>query len=150
MQSIRSVSPSNSWRTLLVILCNAIFFLPLGSQGQEAGKRVFDLPANTAEKTLKLYSQQSGRALIMSATAVRGIRTSPVHGEFTPREALDRVLANTGLEAVEDSESGSLAVRKQRNDEKEDGRAATKAASADRTGDFKKKTRSRHPKSKNR
>ena len=86
--------------------------VPLLVCAAEPIKREFNLPADTAEKTLKLYSQQSGRALIMGASEVKDIRTREVWGEFTPREALHRMLRDSGLEAVEDAESGSLAVRK--------------------------------------
>lgn len=86
--------------------------LPLALNAAESVKRSFSLPSDSAEKSLKLYSEQSGRALIMSAAAVEGIRTNEVRGEFTAREALDRMLAGTGLEVVEDARSGSLAVRK--------------------------------------
>jgi outer membrane receptor protein involved in Fe transport len=126
------------WQSVLVFGYGAAFVVPLASQSQEA-KRSFDLPADTAEKTLKLYSQQSGRALIMSATAVQRIRTNAVRGKFTPREALDLVLVNTGLEAVEDAESGSLAIRKETNGESKNGRKGTQAPPGDNVSDSQKK-----------
>ena len=97
---------------LLSLLWAGAELLPTTVSAQERTRCVFDLPADTAEKTLKLFSQQSGRALIMSVQAVKGIRTKAVQGELTPLDALARMLAGTGLEVVEDAPSGSLAVRK--------------------------------------
>lgn len=127
---------------LLSIFCRVCFFLPIATLAQETAKRAFDLPADTAERTLKLYSQQSGRALIMGAKAVRDIRTNEVRGEFTPREALDRMLTATGLEAVEDTKSGSLAVRKISDP---NGEKSTQDADADRPTSKKKRMTSRPP-----
>jgi hypothetical protein len=118
--------------------------VPLLACATESIKRAFNLPADTAEKTLKLYSQQSGRALIMGASEVRDIRTREVRGEFTPREALNRMLADTGLEAVEDPESGSLAVRKRA---RQNSRSSAEVVGADAT-DAKKKRMTTNPLSK--
>jgi len=114
---------------------------PLLVCAAESIKREFNLPADTAEKTLKLYSQQSGRALIMGASEVRDIRTHEVRGAFTPSEALERMLTDTGLEAVEDSESGSLAVRKS---SRQNGRSAAEVVDRGTT-DSKKKRMTTNP-----
>ncbi len=121
MQLLRSACSGVCPRALLAVIC--VFILPLAARAQLSAKRSFDLPGGSAEKTLKAFSQQSGRALIMGASAVEGIRTNPVKGEFTPREALDLMLAKTGLEVVEDGKSGSLAVRREPVEAKKEPRA---------------------------
>lgn len=73
-------------------------------------KQTFNLPADHAEKTLKLFSAQSGRGLIMGADVVGPVRTNDVKGDFTAPEALARMLAGTGFVATQDEKSGAFVV----------------------------------------
>ena len=75
--------------------------------------RAFDVPAGVAEKTLKLFSEQSGRGLVVAAEMAITIRTNAVRGQFTPREAIDRMLARTGLVAKEDPKNGAFVVHRE-------------------------------------
>lgn len=68
------------------------------------------MPADVAARSLKLFAQQSGVQVLISARLGRETRTQSVKGAFTPREALDRMLAQTGLTAKEDEKSGAIAV----------------------------------------
>lgn len=70
----------------------------------------FDLPEGDAIATLRLFASQSGLPLLYSGTAVTGLRTAAVHGRFTPRQALDRMVKNTGLVVAEDALTGSFAL----------------------------------------
>ena len=92
------------------------------------GKRSFNLPAGSAERTLKLFSEQSGRALLTATTVVQGVRTNTVQGELTAREALDRMLAGTGLISAQDEKNGAFTVRRESPDPNGP-RAAQKTAS---------------------
>lgn len=74
--------------------------------------RAFDLPADTAAVTLKLFSEQSGRSLIADSDLLRGVRTDAFKGTATPREALERVLAGTGLTVTEGGPAGSFALQR--------------------------------------
>ena len=76
-----------------------------------AAKRNYAVPAGDATKTLKLFSEQSGEQIVYPVDQVRGVKTNPVAGEFTAREALDAMLARSGLIAVQDEVSGALAVK---------------------------------------
>jgi hypothetical protein len=100
---------------------------------QEA-KRTFNLPAGMAENTLKLFSEQSGRGLIVGTDAVKGIRTNAVQGEFTVREALDRMLVRTGLVAIQDERNGAFTVRPESSPPNES-RAAQTTMAGDRPGE---------------
>lgn len=75
--------------------------------------RHFDLPPAPAERALKLFSEQSGRGIVFSTEALQAVRTNAVQGRFTVREAVDRLLAHTGLVAVDDAHSTALAIRRQ-------------------------------------
>lgn len=73
-------------------------------------KRQFDLPANAAERALKLFSTQSGVQIVFSPEVTDGIRSNAVKGLFTPREAAERLLAGTPLQLTQDEKTGVLSV----------------------------------------
>ena len=77
-----------------------------------ASKKNFDLPAGDAVQTLKVFSEQSGEQIVYPVEQIRGQRTNAVRGELTAREALDAMLAQTGLVAVQDEKTGAFAVKK--------------------------------------
>ena len=70
----------------------------------------FDVPAGEARDTLKKFAQQAGREIVFSP--VGAIQTQAVKGQFTVREALDRLLARTDLTAFEDAKTGGMVVRR--------------------------------------
>lgn len=86
--------------------------LALTAQAAESAKKNYNLPAGDAAVRLKQFSETSGRETLFAAEAVRGVRTTAVKGEFTPKEALDRMLDGTGLVVVQDEKTGALAVRR--------------------------------------
>ncbi len=75
-------------------------------------KAVFSLPADTAERSLKGFSEQSGRSVVFVTAAVKGVRTNNVEGMLTPHEALAKLLRGTGLICSLDVKSGAFVVRK--------------------------------------
>ncbi len=72
--------------------------------------RTFDLPAGEAGEILKRFGQQAQREILFPAEAVAGVKTHAVAGDYTPRAALDRLLAHSGLSVVEDARSGALMI----------------------------------------
>jgi hypothetical protein len=76
----------------------------------------FDLPADTLEKSVKRFAAQTGVEILIPSDAVASVRTKPVQGRMTHREALDAMLAGTGLSVLRDPKSGALAVRKEAPD----------------------------------
>lgn len=76
----------------------------------EPVRKEFDLPADVAARSLKQFARQSGVQVLISADLGRETRTRSVKGLFTPREALDRMLAETGLTVKEDTKNGTMAV----------------------------------------
>jgi outer membrane receptor protein involved in Fe transport len=71
----------------------------------------FEISAGPAESTLKQFSAQSGVQLVFPTDRTQGVRTNAVRGAFTPREALERMLAGTPLVVVSDPETGALGVK---------------------------------------
>ncbi len=74
--------------------------------------RQFDVPAGDAADTLKVAAQQGGIEIAFFAEAVRGIRTPELHGHFTAREALDRLVAGSGLTILSHRRDSTFTVRR--------------------------------------
>jgi iron complex outermembrane receptor protein len=73
-------------------------------------KRAFNVPAGAAEVSLKLFSEQSGRGVIFPTDSLSDVRTNAVRGDFTPRDALDQLVARTGLVITPDEKTGAFAI----------------------------------------
>ncbi len=99
-----------SWRAFLVTaFCWAC--APTGALGAAAPARIaFDLPADSAERSLRAFSRQSGIEVVFASRITRGVRTNRVQGDLPPQAALEALLAGTGLVAVSDP-SGAYSVR---------------------------------------
>lgn len=78
----------------------------------EADKKNFDLPAGPAGETLKTFARQAGREIVFAPETADAVSTQAIRGRYTPREAIDAMLANTGLVASQDFRTGAFAVRK--------------------------------------
>lgn len=98
-----------AWARCILFLTG--LFLTLPSPAAEAGKRVYDVPSGDARTTLKLFAEQSGQEIIYPAENVAGVKTNALQGEFTPREAIDRLVADTSLSATS-AKSGAIAVNR--------------------------------------
>lgn len=94
---------------ILLLLVAAVWAGAL-TRAAEAARRHFDLPADLAMVTLKRAALQAGLEIVYSAAVVNGVHTQAVAGEFTPHEALDRMVANTPLKIVQDSRTGVFSV----------------------------------------
>jgi len=86
--------------------------LPVGA---EPARKSFDLPADVAERTLKLFSRQAGIEVIFPSAVTKDVRTKPVKGAMTARQALDLMLVDTGLALIEDA-TGAFTVRRETHD----------------------------------
>ena len=103
--------PSIPLRAALALLW-FVLLAPTQAMAGGAARKNFSVPAGDALTTLNIFSAQTDGKLLYSADAVTGVRTNALQGDFSPREALDRMLANTGLEAVQNDRSEALAIRR--------------------------------------
>ena len=78
----------------------------------EPAKKRFDIPAGDAETALRQFSQQAGVELVFSIEKVTGVRTNAAIGDYTPREAIEQMVAGTDLTVVQDEKTEALAVRR--------------------------------------
>ena len=95
---------------LRIVAALVLLFAGVLSSHAADAKRSFDIPAGPAETTLRRFSDQAGGQFVFSADKVAGVRTQAVKGEFTPRDALTRLVAGTELRAVRDEQTGALTV----------------------------------------
>ena len=82
------------------------------AQAGESVLQSYDIAPGDAASTLKRFADESGRQVVFLVDAVRGVTTNPVRGEYTVREALTRLVAETGLVVAEDAKSGALMVNR--------------------------------------
>ncbi|BCA57160.1 TonB-dependent siderophore receptor [Nitrospira sp. KM1] len=61
-------------------------------------KQSFDIPAGDLDNALIEFSRQSGVQVVSASTAVAGLASQGLRGEYTIEEALHRLLAGTGLQ----------------------------------------------------
>lgn len=97
-------------RRLLMLVVIAALASPTVHAEVSPEKRRYELAAGDAATTLRRFAEQSGEQILFVVPQVRGVRTQAVQGEFTAREAIDRMLVGTVLVVVEDTESGALMI----------------------------------------
>ncbi|MDO8542158.1 MAG: hypothetical protein Q7S40_17100 [Opitutaceae bacterium] len=91
----------------------AFTFAAVGvAAGATPAKISFDLPADSAEKSLRLFSRQSGLEVVFASAVAKGVRTQAVKGEMPAREALAAMLAGSGLVVYEDK-SGAVSIQRE-------------------------------------
>lgn len=74
-----------------------------------AQARAIDIPAADLGSALNAYISQTGVELVYKADDVKGLKSQPVRGSFTPEETLARLLLGTNL-TVQRGDSGAFAV----------------------------------------
>lgn len=99
-----------SW-LLAGTLCGFSASVAFGVSASLDAVRRYDLRGGEAGDALREFARVSGLQLIFPERPLRGVRLPPLHGEFTVRDALDRLLADSGFEAVRDLKTGTYAVR---------------------------------------
>jgi catecholate siderophore receptor len=111
---LRFPAPRSLQLSFVVPLLGLLFALSpaLAAPAPMSARRAFDLPAGAAERSLKLFSTQSGLEVIFPTEIARGVRTPAVKGDFTAAEAMARLLDGTGLTAAQDERSGALTVKR--------------------------------------
>ena len=104
-------------QALLGALVGAALWLPAPSVRAQAGPaaaetlRSFDVPAGTLDQALSRLGRQAGAQIAVNAELTAGLTSQGVSGSYTVLDALQRLLAGTGLEAVRDA-SGEYTLRK--------------------------------------
>ncbi|MGH8020357.1 MAG: TonB-dependent siderophore receptor [Opitutaceae bacterium] len=100
-------------RCFLLSLVVAAFALASATAADQAtASRPFDLAADSAERSLRRFSEQSGLQVIFSAEVTSDARTRAVRGDYPPLRALDLMLDGAGLVAVRNERTGAITVQR--------------------------------------
>jgi iron complex outermembrane recepter protein len=101
----------------LILLTLLIGFATTPVVADETARRRFDIPAGEALVTLKRAAQQAELEIVYAATLVEGVQTRAVTGDFTPIEALERMVEDTVLKIFHDPRTGALSVMRRADPE---------------------------------
>jgi iron complex outermembrane recepter protein len=99
---------------LLGCLCALVVWLGCGlaTNAAEVRRRTYTVPAGEAPEALSKFAEQSGEQVVYLLNQVKGVRTNAVHGRFSAREAVERLIANTALRVVEDKQTGAFLIQR--------------------------------------
>ncbi len=78
--------------------------------GGEAPRTPFFIAGGDAALTLRQLSRQAPESIVFPIDLVHGIQTQPVQGNFTAREAAERMTAGTDLFVSQDPQTGALLI----------------------------------------
>lgn len=106
----RRGGPTGLLPVLWLHLCLGFLFAPPAAVAES--RRSFAIPAATAEVTLEAFLDQANSQVVYPIEDVRGVATNPVFGEFTPAEALARLVAGTGLRAFQDERTAAFVIKR--------------------------------------
>lgn len=99
------------WVWLLATVAVLAGLRPVGfARDDSAMKMAFDLPADDAERSLKRFSERSGLEVLYVSEVAANVRTNAIKGDYTPREAIDRMLAGTKLAAKQAEKDGAMTI----------------------------------------
>jgi outer membrane receptor protein involved in Fe transport len=79
-----------------------------GSAQAQTPAYTFDIPAEPLGAALHDFARVSGQQIIFTDSLVAGKTVAPLHGKYTPDEALQRLLAGTGLVIDRSSPNGIM------------------------------------------
>ncbi len=63
----------------------------------------FNIPRSDLSSALDAFTTQSGITLVVSSSAIKGLKTGGVKGELAPTDALEKMLRGTGFSFTRDS-----------------------------------------------
>lgn len=84
------------WRGCMLVLVTFAAATMAKAEGLDEPAE-FDIPAQGLDSALLAFSEQGKIQVVVSTDAVSGQETEGIEGEHTPREALEHLLASTGL-----------------------------------------------------
>ncbi|PZU06719.1 MAG: TonB-dependent receptor [Sphingomonas sp.] len=76
-----------------------------------AQTRTFNVPAQSASRSIPIFAKQAGVQIIASGSTVQSKRTNQVRGNFSVEEALRRLLEGTGLVASRVGSNGIITIQ---------------------------------------
>lgn len=107
-------TPKNTIRLSVLFGFALTLFVSTGGRSLAADAPAtssFNIAAGPAESTLRTFAEQAvNTQFFFSAEVVKGIITSAINGEFSASDALEKMVAGSGLSVVQDNTTGALTV----------------------------------------
>ena len=113
-RSAFSMSAPRSFAGLRLVV-GQLIFVGLVLAGEPA-RKAFNVPTADAAISLRLFAEQAGQEIIYPVEDVKGVTTNAVKGDFTAREAIERLVAATDLVVAQSKTTGALAVSRKISD----------------------------------
>ena len=79
----------------------------------DESKQAFDIPEGLAIDSIKQVAHQSGVDIVLDPRGARTVKTPAIFGSYSPRQALELLLAGTPLVVIQDKEKTAFAVRRE-------------------------------------
>jgi hemoglobin/transferrin/lactoferrin receptor protein len=95
----RAIRALARWITLPGLLLLTAATTSVIAQAQSNGTQAFDIPRQRLLSALDRFGEQTGLQVAAGADDVNGMLTQGVRGDYTPQQALDVLLAGSGLDA---------------------------------------------------
>lgn len=86
-----------SGRRCLAVVCAAVAIDGMCVAGAEERPIAFHIPAQPLASALQVYGERAGVQVLYESNSATGRRSAAVEGDFTPEDALNRLLNGTGL-----------------------------------------------------
>jgi len=88
----------------------AAFLVACAARAVDDSPRRFAIPAGDAAEALREFVRQSGGEIMFLSGSLQGLATAAVNGEFTPPEAIRRLIAGDALAVRRDPRTGAFAI----------------------------------------
>jgi hypothetical protein len=131
LTSVHDRSLAEPRRFVLTFLLLFFTFARGSLSAAEHPSKAFDVAADVAERSLKIFSSQAGLEVIFPSALAKNVRTKSVKGTMQPRDALQAMLRDTGL-ALHEDETGAFTVRRESSDPNGSRAALTKGSARPR------------------
>lgn len=99
--SLAPLRPRAAMAALPLALAAAFAVMPPSARAQAPTSAVvaYDIPPGPLAQTLNRFAQESGTAIVIDTAKAQGLQSPGLRGSYTPQDALNRLLASTGLAA---------------------------------------------------
>lgn len=102
---------ANRFNTRAALMAGVAAALLWTAPASAQERQRYDIPAGEASQAVQRLAVQSGVQVMAPNADLSGITTNPVNGDYTPVEALRRMLADKGLEVVAMND-GTVVIRR--------------------------------------
>jgi len=96
--------------TMSMVATMSINHLALAEDNKAEQVKRFDIPAGPLGKAISNYAAENGVRLTFDPALAEGKETQGLHGEYSVEEGFQKLLNDSGLEAIDDTDGGYFLV----------------------------------------